>query len=493
MILIVTSLSFAQTIKSDKELYKNSSDAILQSFSSLFDSRNDTPENITTYGKGYRFEQNGWIYIHIEGDPYQLGFQNGYLAAPEIKEITKSLYDRVYLNTGKDWSFFVDAGERVLAPNLPPEHLEEIKGIADGARAAGVNVTWQEILAWNAFHELLCSWWSIEQEKLDVTLNAQQMEHCSAFIATGNATEGSRIVIAHNTWISYYLGQFCNVILDIVPLKGHRMFMQSFAGMITSGTDFAINDGGIVGTETSIIGLDQYDPKGIPDFSRVRKALQYANSLDEFAKTMIEGNNGGSDTSWLVGDIKTGEIMRLELGLKYYNITKSKDGYFIGFNAPTDPRIRNLECSDTGYGDIRRSSGARQVRLTQLMEQYYGKINRTNAKTILADHYDVYLKKINPCSRTVEGHCELDPMDYVSDPKWGLPFTPGGTLDGLVTDSAMAKNLSLWARWGNSAGMPFNASQFLKENIQWSDLEGYLKDRPSQPWTQFYAGEIKPV
>ena len=87
------------------------------------------------------------------------------------------------------------------------------------------------------------------------------------------------------------------------------------------------------------------------------------------------------------------------------------------------------------------------------MEQYYGKINCVDAKIILADHYDVYLKKINPSSRTVDGHYELDPMEYVSDPGGVLPFQPSGTIDGLVTNSTMAENLSFWARWGNSAGM----------------------------------------
>jgi hypothetical protein len=56
-------------------------------------------------------------------------------------------------------------------------------------------------------------------------------------------------------------------------------------------------------------------------------------------------------------------------------------------------------------------------------------------------------------------------------------------------DSDMAKTLSFWARWGNSCGMPFDAEEFLAEQIQWSHLEGYLKDRPSQPWTMFKAGE----
>ena len=73
-----------------------------------------------------------------------------------------------------------------------------------------------------------------------------------------------------------------------------------------------------------------------------------------------------------LADSNTGEIMRFELGLKFYKVDRTKDGYFVGFNVPEDPRIRNLECGNTGYADIRMGSGARRVRLTQLMEQISG-------------------------------------------------------------------------------------------------------------------------
>ena len=108
---------------------------------------------------------------------------------------------------------------------------------------------------------------------------------------------------------------------------------------------------------------------------------------------MKKQNNGGYANSWLLADLNTGEIMRFELGLRFFNVERKKDGYFIGFNAPLDPRIRNLECSNTGFADIRRHQGARRVRLTQLMREYHGRIDVDVAKRILADHYDVYLKK----------------------------------------------------------------------------------------------------
>jgi hypothetical protein len=250
-----------------------------------------------------------------------------------------------------------------------------------------------------------------------------------------------------------------------------------------------MTDAGLVGTETTIGGFEVYSAGQAPEFCRVRKAMQYADGLDDFVAIMSENNSGGLADSWLLGDVNSGEIMRFELGLNYSNITTTKDGYFIGFNAPLDPKIRNLECSDTGYADIRHPHGARQVRLAQLMKEYYGKIDVESAKTILADHYDVYLNEINPSSRTVDGHYELDALEYLSLPDWSLPFSPDGTVDGKVANSSMARELSFSARWGSSSGMPFNATSFLEEHIQWSHLQGLLLDRQTEPWTVFKSDE----
>ena len=60
---------------------------------------------------------------------------------------------------------------------------------------------------------------------------------------------------------------------------------------------------------------------------------------------------------------------------------------------PSDDRIRNIECKNTGF-DIRRHQGARRVRLTQLMEEHKGKIDNEIGQRIPADHYDVYLNVV---------------------------------------------------------------------------------------------------
>ena len=34
----------------------------------------------------YRFTRGGWTYVHLQGSPNQIGFQHGYLLAPEIAD-----------------------------------------------------------------------------------------------------------------------------------------------------------------------------------------------------------------------------------------------------------------------------------------------------------------------------------------------------------------------------------------------------------------------
>lgn len=206
---------------------------------------------------------------------------------------------------------------------------------------------------------------------------------------------------------------------------------------------------------------------------------------DDFVELFWKDNNGGYANTWYVGDIETNEIMRFEAGLKFYHIDKTKDGYYAGFNAPLDPRIRNLECADSGFADIRRHQGARQVRIPQLMEAYKGRIDNKAAQKIIADHYDVYLKKENPCSRTVCSHYELDMREYMCQPGRPAPYEPRGAVDGVTAASADALELSLWARWGSSCGMPFCAAKFLEANPQFGHLREFLRDRPSRPWTRF--------
>ena len=214
--------------------------------------------------------------------------------------------------------------------------------------------------------------------------------------------------------------------------------------------------------------------------------MQYGNTLDEYCEILLHENSGDYANAWMFGDTNTNEILRIELGLKYHNIERTKNGFFIGFNSAYDERIRNLEVINSGFYDIRRHQGARMVRLGDLMDEYKGKLNIEVAKKIISDHYDVYLKKDNnPCSRTVCSHYDLDAREYMSQSDRPKPYSPRGAVDGIVCDTKLAKNMSFIGRFGNACGIPFIAKEFFKQHRQYERFAPYIKDRLTQPWTEF--------
>ena len=42
-------------------------------------------------GKAYRFQQGGWTYVHLEGSPADIGYQHGYILAPEIQDAFEAI------------------------------------------------------------------------------------------------------------------------------------------------------------------------------------------------------------------------------------------------------------------------------------------------------------------------------------------------------------------------------------------------------------------
>jgi hypothetical protein len=467
---------------------------------------------------GIRYEKNGWIYLSIKGSPSERGYAHGYLIAKELKDVFAMLDFSLYEDYGYKREMFSEIVGVIwgaIIEKNSPELYEEMVAITKGANAGGCKVAIHDIVLWNCYPSL-DSFFSIVpeiikdypalNEKYGGLLNSVSgstaghgeggasasnkykthggSDHCTGFMAVGSYTKDGKIICGHNTFDNFISGQYYNVMLDIQPSKGARILMQTSPGNIASQSDFYVTSYGFMCTETTIGGFNKFELHD-PICCRIRMAMQYGKTLDEIKDYLVTNNSGDYANAWLIGDTKTNTIMRIELGLKYVNVEKKKDGYFIGFNGVYDPRIRNLECANVGHFDIRRHQGARKVRLTQLMEQHKGALDITVAEEIMADHYDVYLNKINPCSRTCCSHYELDDRAFMSDPSRPKPFQPRGALDGKVCDTTLAKKMGFRTRWGSSCGTPFDKTEFCRKNINWADQEPYLHDRPSQPWTEF--------
>lgn len=444
-----------------------------------------SPAKAHPLAKASRENKNGWVYVHLEGSPSDIGYQHGYLLSNEIDTTLQMLGYFLAHETKKDWQFYRQCAHNFLWDKLDREYKDEINGIAAGLHAKQKNYDSLDITALNAMEEL--AYYYVPQlsdkEKAGSGDN-KAPGNCSAFIATGSYTKDGKIVIGHNNWTSYIVGQHWNIIADIVPEKGNHMLMDCMPGFIHSGDDFVITSNGILITETTITGFKGFDTTGIPEFQRARKSAQYANNIDDVIKIFNTGNNGGYANDWLIGDTKTNEVAKLELGLKNYRVWRSKDTAMIGSNFPSDPK---LIADETTFKveDKSSSPNARKLRMEKLVTDLKGKIDVESGKQIEGDHYDAYhnVKINNKC--VICGHIDEDKNGCA---EWDLPaFYPMGAVQGKVTTADLAKEMKFWAHMGHPCGQDFIGVPFYKLHPQYAWQAKYLTDMKAYPWTLFEA------
>jgi hypothetical protein len=438
---------------------------------------------------GYRFERGGWTYVHLEGTPSQIGFEHGSLLAPEIADLVRVSKLETLHSTHRAWEFYREAGRKMFWPHIETEYQQELEGIAKGVQSQGIKLDVWDIVALNGSIELPEYYvpWLNKNQKAANAPHILPQGRCSAFIATGSYTKDGKIVIAHNNWSSYAEGERWTIIFDIQPEHGHHIVMDGEPGVITSQDDFGENDAGLMITETTITQFEGWNPDGIPEFVRSRKALQYAGSIDEYAAIIKEGDNGGYANDWLIGDRNTGEIGYLELGLKKTPLWRSRDGYFVSSNFARDPQVLKTETPEFNPANLSTSPNARRVTWEKKMAEYKGRIDVDLAEKFLASHDDSYTGKVNPDERTLCGHVDVVKRG-TPEWEWG-PYYPGGAVTGKVTDSDLAEHLSLIARAGHPCGEDFLAAPFFSAHPEYSYLKPILKDMKAGPWTTFSAGE----
>jgi outer membrane protein assembly factor BamB len=474
------------------------------------------------YEKGFRYNIQGWIYLYIEGEPYERGYQHGYLLSNEIvdminrwsnmihnqktiKNLNKFISEESYDKISETWwnfckkqsyNFYRDKYEDY------PEYKNEIQGIADGVKSRGGkifgrDVTYQDILACNEMYELLSK---ITQKKLRLgfhpilTLfkNLKEVEpllsktsafdffndfcsesgnhKCNGFIAAGDATPKDEIVISNSMWStdkatmwwwSYYITFRWSIILDINPTNGNRIIMASVPSYIWSDHDYYQNDRGIVLLETTCHqGL--WDNKGLPLAIRARRAMQYGNSVDEVMKILKYRNDGAMNAVWLIGDAKTNEIVRFEIGYRNSWYNKTSDGFYWSANNPFSMRVRlekfNLKellksiknyilkkSKGYVYYTLRYFPTPRDLKYEELGKKYYGNIDIDIVKLIMSTEEIVI---VSP--------------------------------DCKITDSHLLKNNGLWVFLGNPAGSPLNIYDISNKTLE-------IKEIPPLGWARFFG------
>lgn len=408
------------------------------------------PASVVRHGPGWRYPQAGWVVVHIEGAPYERGYQHGHLLAAEIVDYIKALAAQRSAKAPREaWRDLRILCDALFLRGYDVEFLEEMKGIADGAAAAGAKFDGRrldllDIVTLNsdvevAFLEnaLEASGTGVDSRKFAAPQYAQPKarlkEHCSAFAATGPATADGKIVFGHITMTDLGYARHYNIWLDLQPQQGHRVVFQTFPGGIESGLDYYISDSGLIVSETTI-SQTSFNAAGEPLASRIRRAIQYAESIDQAVDMLGKSSNGLYTNQWLLADLKTNEIAMFELGTRQSKLWRSSrnewpdgtTGFYWGCNNTRDREVSKETVRDLGGkpANLVRYPRTRDTAWLDFFERHNGRIDEAFA-------FDV----------------------FTTPPLAAFP-----SCDAKFTTAALAENLQSWALFGPPMGRTWDAS-----------------------------------
>src|SRR5215475_6430936 len=84
-----------------------------------------------------RSEQKGWIVVHLEGSPSEVGYQHGTLLANEIVDAHRAIALGL-THDAKHYAFYRGAAEKLFWPKVDEEYQQELRGMAEGLAARAV-------------------------------------------------------------------------------------------------------------------------------------------------------------------------------------------------------------------------------------------------------------------------------------------------------------------------------------------------------------------
>ena len=258
----------------------------------------ETTELLDEEGAGKLYRAGELLVCVMKGPHRDMGFQHGRLLAQKIRHITKEGYlQRALYSNGYSPEYSLEQASR-MAKHFPPQYIEEINGIVEGLKAAGVNdVTYEELLIAACVAELLHH-------------DPNAPPGCSNFAVFGQWTPDRRLLHARNLdWTIGKGAQEDAVTLVWQPQGGDPFMMITYAGAI--GGVSGMNSQQItIGEMTVSSPEESFD--GIPLQIIMRMVLEQAATLEQ-AVGVIQKGPRTLGWNFVIGDGKIPDVRALEV------------------------------------------------------------------------------------------------------------------------------------------------------------------------------------
>jgi predicted choloylglycine hydrolase len=290
---------------------------------------------INRFEQGYLIENpaldhHPWI-LGLQGTPYDIGYQHGYLLAEVIRQTASGFLTPVFaqfggwqpekgkplvsaqIETGR--SILVDTFHRVFEPALKeqaPDLLTEMQGIADGIQKAGVDIPLIDLLVGNCIPEITEPLLYAPEADAARKTNPVPPKGCSDCVVWRKATVDGRLI--HGTNYDYDTFDVLHKGIGIAvvnPDDGHAFIAQCLPG--TVGHYRGMNVSGVTAGEPTSDSIDRNirnNPR-ITHAMHMRHIIQFAADTTD-AVEIMHRFKGTTGFNHVVGDSKVPTAVDIE-------------------------------------------------------------------------------------------------------------------------------------------------------------------------------------
>jgi tetratricopeptide (TPR) repeat protein len=326
-------------------------------------------------GSSWMSRERGIWEIHLEGEPYQMGWAHGRLGQQMHQVQEEFLFGEFEKYVPSALARFgiknlVRFGYRKLGDDIPLSRREELAGEA----AAGTDFhadflpIYHRLVYYHSLHDI-----------------TQSLEHspllgCSAFAASGSATVGSKLIIGRNFDFEGPEPFDRDKAVIFFREKG-RIPLASVAWAGMSGVVTGVNAEHIF-VSLNAARTDDKGHGGMPVEILMREILGQAKSIDDVFR-LVRDTEVMVPDFYLVADGKTGESAVIERSPHRTELRRSKSDLVLLTNHALSPAF----ASDAENDRLKRylTSGARYRRLDELTRKWRGVIDVRRALEILRD------------------------------------------------------------------------------------------------------------
>ncbi len=231
--------------------------------------------------------------VMVQGSDYAMGFQYGQQAAPYIDLMKEASWVSVLESQDRIGIRAVLDERQGFIDKYTPEANDQMKGMAAGAKAAGFDISFEDILVINCMPKKLPAGSPAGASKETVR---ELEEHCSVFAAWGGATTDGRMIFGDSK-DSIFNQQ---VVIMAYPDTGNAYMTGCRAGELAE--HFSMNNKGLfIGTGNNPSRRDIDLGHGLHKAFSMQHILRFADNA-EAARDMFVGWEYPNATNFIFAD-----------------------------------------------------------------------------------------------------------------------------------------------------------------------------------------------